>query len=122
MSTLRVNTVTDSAGSGNPDVGIDTSGIAKAWVHFSGTGTVEVFAAFNVSAITDNSTGDFTVNFTTAFPDTLYASLFSVGGSATIFKSRNKTGGSSASAINIETENDSDAKADAPNVYVAVFR
>ena len=72
MSTLRVNTVTDSAGSGNPDVGIDTSGIAKAWVNFNGTGTVAIRQAFNVSTITDNGTGNYTVNLTVAMPDTNY--------------------------------------------------
>jgi len=77
MSTLRVNTVTDSAGSGNPDVGIDTSGIAKAWVNFNGVGTVAIRAAFNVSSITDNGTGNHTVNFTNAMTDSKYATVCS---------------------------------------------
>jgi len=79
MSTLRVNTVTDSAGSGNPDVGIDTSGIAKAWVNFNGGGTVAIRGSFNVSSITDNGTGDYTVNFTTAMIDSSYAASVTYG-------------------------------------------
>ena len=48
---------------------------ARAWVNFSGTGTVAIRASGNVSSITDNGTGDYTVNFTTAMPDTEYAQL-----------------------------------------------
>lgn len=46
----------------------------RAWVNFNGTGTVAIRASGNVSSITDNGTGDYTVNFTTAMPDANYAS------------------------------------------------
>ena len=46
---------------------------ARAWVNFNGTGTVAIRAAGNVSSITDNGTGDYTVNFTNAFSDSNYA-------------------------------------------------
>jgi len=49
------------------------SGLAKAWVNFDGTGTVAIRASFNVSSITDNGTGDYTVNFTTALADANYS-------------------------------------------------
>jgi hypothetical protein len=45
----------------------------RAWVNFNGTGTVAIRASGNVSSITDNATGDYTVNFTTAMPDANYA-------------------------------------------------
>jgi hypothetical protein len=45
----------------------------RAWVNFDGTGTVAIRASGNVSSITDNGTGDYTVNFTTAMPDANYA-------------------------------------------------
>lgn len=44
----------------------------RAWVNFNGTGTVAITASGNVSSITDNGTGDFTVNFTTAMVDANY--------------------------------------------------
>lgn len=44
----------------------------RAWVNFNGTGTVAIRASGNVSSITDNGIGDYTVNFTTAMPDTDY--------------------------------------------------
>lgn len=46
---------------------------ARAWVNFNGTGTVAIRASGNVSSITDNGTGNYTVNFTTAMPDANYA-------------------------------------------------
>jgi hypothetical protein len=46
--------------------------MCRAWVNFNGTGTVAIRAQFNVSSITDNGTGDYTLNFTTAMPDANY--------------------------------------------------
>jgi hypothetical protein len=51
---------------------------AKAWVNFNGTGTVAIRASFNVSSITDNGTGNYTVNFTNAMPDANYATQIGV--------------------------------------------
>jgi hypothetical protein len=45
----------------------------RAWVNFNGTGTVAIRASGNVTSITDNGTGDYTVNFTSAMPDANYA-------------------------------------------------
>jgi hypothetical protein len=45
----------------------------RAWVNFNGTGTVAIRASGNVSSITDNGTGDYTINFTTAMPDADYS-------------------------------------------------
>jgi lipocalin len=45
----------------------------RAWVNFNGTGTVAIRASGNVSSITDNGTGDYTVNFTAAMSDANYA-------------------------------------------------
>jgi hypothetical protein len=45
-------------------------------VNFNGTGTVAIRASGNVSSITDNGTGDYTINFTNAMPDANYAIMF----------------------------------------------
>ncbi len=45
----------------------------RAWVNFDGTGTVTIRASGNVSSITDNGTGNYTINFTTAMPDANYS-------------------------------------------------
>lgn len=47
----------------------------RAWVNFNGTGTVAIRASGNVSSITDNGVGDYTVNFATAMPDANYAPM-----------------------------------------------
>jgi hypothetical protein len=69
MSTLRVNTLQNASG-----VEVYT---AKAWVNFNGTGTVAIRASGNVSSITDNGTGDYTVNFTSALTDANYSLVVS---------------------------------------------
>ena len=52
----------------------------RAWVNFNGTGTVAIKDSGNVSSVTDNGTGDYTINFTTALPDVNYCvSAFGVG-------------------------------------------
>jgi len=45
----------------------------RAWVNFNGTGTVAIRASGNVSSITDNGAGNYTINFTTAMSDVNYA-------------------------------------------------
>ena len=47
----------------------------KAWVNFNGTTATPstIRASYNVSSVTKNGTGDYTVNFTTAMVDANYA-------------------------------------------------
>jgi len=52
---------------------------ARAWVRFNGTGTVAITGSGNVSSITDNGTGSYTVNFTTAMPNSNYNAVQSLG-------------------------------------------
>jgi hypothetical protein len=58
----------------------------RAWVNFNGTGTVAIRGSGNVTSITDNGVGDYTVNFTTAMPNANYS--YAISGSA------DNTGGS----------------------------
>lgn len=53
-------------------VGTTPTYSARAWVNFNGTSTVAIRASGNVTSITDNGTGDYTVNFTTAMSDANY--------------------------------------------------
>ena len=77
MSTLALSTISNLAGTASTSSDNVINGSAKAWVNFNGTGTVAIRASYNVSSITDNGTGDYTVNFTNALPDANYA--FTVG-------------------------------------------
>lgn len=65
MSTAKFNQWLNSDGTENYK--------CRAWVNFNGTGTVAIRASGNVSSITDNGTGDYTVNMTTALADTSYS-------------------------------------------------
>ena len=76
MSTLRLTTISNQTGSASVPSDTVINGSAKAWVNFNGTGTVAIRASFNVSSITDNGTGDYTVNFTNALPDANYGVSF----------------------------------------------
>jgi hypothetical protein len=49
------------------------TGVCKAWVQFAGGASPSINGSFNVSSITRNGTGDYTINFTTALPDINYA-------------------------------------------------
>ena len=76
-STINLNGTVNAAGLANG---------VKAWVNFNGTGTPAIRASYNVSSITDNGVGDYTVNFTAALADANYAvagfagdALFSTG-------------------------------------------
>jgi len=71
---LRLN-----AGFGSAGLGF----VCRAWVNFNGTGTVAIKASGNVSSIADlGGTGAYTVNITTAMPDTNYACAMSTKGSS----------------------------------------
>ncbi len=54
---------------------IDTAQLCKAWVNFDGTlsGTITPRSAYNITNITKNGTGDYTINFTTPMPDSNYS-------------------------------------------------
>lgn len=68
---LTISTLNDSSGVLATQNGM--SGIAKAWVQFNGVTTATIRGSFNVSSVTRNGTGDYTVNFTTTMPDANYS-------------------------------------------------
>jgi hypothetical protein len=116
MSTLRVTTLATQAG-----VEVYT---AKAWVNFNGTGTVAIRASGNVSSITDNGTGDYTVNFTTAMPDTNYSMAGSAQLNTTTAGVPRFVGGKiySTTSIRVETAYANVALEDCQQVNVNIFR
>lgn len=65
MSTIKVNAFQDTSGKGFYP--------ARAWVNFNGTGTVAIRDDGNVSSITDNGTGDYTVGIDNTLSSGSYA-------------------------------------------------
>jgi hypothetical protein len=78
MSTLNVSNISD--GTDTVETGYVVNGSAKAWVNFNGAGTIATRTSLNVSGLTDNGTGDYSVSLTTAFDEE--PSFVATGGSA----------------------------------------
>jgi hypothetical protein len=104
---------------------------ARAWVNFNGTGTVAIRASGNVSSITDNGTGDYTVNFTTAMPDANYSAIACMQESGGNFSSvatikNSGTASPTSSAVRFSTFGWTAGNAgnvfDPPTVNVSIFR
>tara|TARA_R110000803_G_scaffold154611_1_gene219386 strand:- start:1046 stop:1414 length:369 start_codon:yes stop_codon:yes gene_type:complete len=74
MSTIKADNIATLAGV-STSMANAVNGSAKAWVNFNGTGTVAIRAAYNVSSITDITTGTYIINFATAMPDVGYVAL-----------------------------------------------
>ena len=74
-SNITVDTLTKGSTTLNTDEIVDTnsSQVCKAWVSFNGTGTVAIRDSYNVSSITDNATGNYSMNFTTNMANTGYS-------------------------------------------------
>jgi hypothetical protein len=103
---------------------------ARAWVNFNGTGTVAIRASGNVSSITDNGTGYYTLNFATAMSDANYSYL------AKSTRTTNNTAASTdmnTSAVGVDPATGTliiktgfnsgvNTTEDSPNVTVAIFR
>ena len=75
MSTIKVGTLLAADGSTTtqPSIPALDKRMAKAWVNFNGTGTVAIRDSYGVSSITDNSTGNYMVNFSTNLANSNYA-------------------------------------------------
>ena len=83
--TVGGTTITLNSGSVLQDPpGTAPSLLCRAWVNFNGTGTVAIRSSGNVSSITDNGTGNYTVNLANALTDTNYAVSGCSGASVTI--------------------------------------
>jgi len=103
----------------------------RAWVNFNGTGTVAIRASGNVSSITDNGTGMYTVNFTTAMPDGNYAVNgvcgTTVGGTSAAWVSNGSSAGSfyvnnTTSSCRVVTNYNSLSFTDYTHISVSIFR
>lgn len=105
--------------------GTAPSYLCRAWVNFNGTGTVAIRASGNVSSITDNGTGDYTVNFTTAMSDANYGFALSTSEAQAINKATNWGAAGTnqtTTAIRVYCRTGGNAAIDADYFGVAIFR
>ena len=132
MSTLKVNTVQhNTSGFNNVVAHTDGAGTVnaahcRAWVNFDGTGTVAIRAQFNVSSITDNGTGQYTVNFSSSMSDANYAAV-GMGGDIQnirpyIVDAYSYSSGSLAMASHLVDSSGPGFYWDHANISIAIFR
>jgi hypothetical protein len=124
MSTAKFNTWQNPDGTENYK--------CRAWVNFNGTGTVAIRAAGNVTSITDNGAGDYTVNFTTAIVDNGYAAVVSCTQRSSGSSSSNSIGYHSTDNVNaitygttqirIQAKTSAGDTLDLGNISLAIFR
>lgn len=97
---------------------------ARAWVNFNGTGTVAIRASGNVSSITDNGVGDYTINFATAMPDVNYSLAGSAdnGPSAETRGTVSPFGLGTTTSQRVRVIGNATAAFDSQTVSVAIFR
>ena len=97
----------------------------RAWVNFNGTGTVAIREYENVSSITDNGTGNYTVNFTTAMPDANYV-VASIGSAGSTESPRTPTivagDTKSTTQLQIRYMRSDSTLSDQENCFLAIFR
>jgi hypothetical protein len=98
----------------------------RAWVNFNGTSTVAIRGSGNVTSITDNGTGDYTVNFTTAMPDANYGVALAMNSNTDgSFVKLGSSGGNAVpttTSLRIITTNFLASLADYNGVFVTIFR
>lgn len=107
-------TIQDSAGT---QIGT----FCRAFVNFNGTGTVAIGSSFNVTSITDNGAGDYTVNFTNAMTDANFSSVGMLGDSGTgsrVIHAVSRAAGN----VRVLCTNGAGTSADYTAVCVAIFR
>jgi hypothetical protein len=125
--TLTISTLSDGTNSTSSTNCIQ--GSAKAWVNFNGVTSITVRASYNVSSVTRNALGDYTINLTTALSDAngsvvIGESYLNTRGDA--WSNHNTIAGgymASSSTVNVQTGiNSANAYYDVTTLSVAVFR
>jgi hypothetical protein len=123
LATLQSNTALPPTIQNSSAVEIGT--FCRAWVNFNGTGTVAIRASFNVSSITDNGVGLYTVNFASSFPDANYSIVATQGPISYAGQSAAISGTPIAASAQLGVTGlsaGSAISADAATVNVSVFR
>ena len=87
----------------------------KAWVRFNGTGTVSIIDSYNVTNITDNGIGNYTINLSITMPNSTYIALISSRGSTQRILSTTTT------SVNVSTGDSNSNAQNHDDVHVVVI-
>ena len=124
MSNLVVSNISD--GTDTVETGYVVNGSAKAWVSFSTSTTTTINDSINISSLTDNGTGDTTVNLNTNMSSISYMFIGGLGFNGTgAVNSRSvyqtaRTVSSSRSRtyyVDVSTSNATDADYNGVSIY-----
>ena len=141
MSTIKVTNLQDTSGGNSSTSEQIARGRAKAWVNFDGTFGTSPFTednggirdSFNVTSVTDNGTGDYTITFDTALPNNDYALvtnqlLDTSGGAPNIVHTGNEHDDNTTTSAKIvcgtgnqNAAGTSGSSGDVPSIHVVVF-
>ena len=88
------------------------NGTAKAWVNFNGTGTIAARDSLNVASLTDNSTGDYKVNYSNSFSNDDYSATVSANSSSGLFGTLESEATMLTGSTEVNTYNGSISKSD----------
>lgn len=94
----------------------------RAWVNFNGTGTVAIRASGNVSSITDNGTGDYTINFANALVDANYNVVLGSRGSNGLANVSTATAPTASLFRIVSSISTNGGLTDSAQLSVAIFR
>ena len=128
MSTIKVNTLTGTTSAGSILVtgegGSTTTnlqqGLAKAWVHLTGTGTPTAEDSLNNSSVTDGGTGLYTFNFPSVFGNIHYCASSMAGNAAVTTDARHQVPNAelTASAFHFRNVYGTSSVTDDANIFV----
>jgi hypothetical protein len=123
ITTLALTTLSDGTNSTSSTNAIQ--GSAKAWVNFNGTGTVAIRSSYNISSITDNGAGTYTINFTTAMPNANYcmtsSTVYTSGTGDVVICALDSRTAQTAGALPVVTYGSIGSYVDKTYVNVSVF-
>ena len=122
MSTIKVTTIQDTSGGNSSTSEEIAQGRAKAWVNFNGQGTIAIRDSFNVSSITDNGTGDYTLNFTNNMSSANYVLCMSGSTNNSYTRAGTQTASNlTTSTARVYIANSGGSSADREYCAVAIF-
>tara|TARA_R100000655_G_scaffold55861_1_gene93978 strand:- start:2278 stop:2667 length:390 start_codon:yes stop_codon:yes gene_type:complete len=126
MSTLNVGTI-KSVSSASPvfqnSSGTEKGQLAKIWVNLQGDGTAAIRDSFNVSSITDNGTGNYTVTFSNSMSNDDFCCLITTRkhSNGVTYTTGNINSALSTSNVVVESFTLSGSTSDTPTMCVAIF-
>ena len=123
-SELRVDTLKDSSGNNSVGMSYVANGSAKAWNHYTQVSSVSITDSFNVSSISDITTGVTQTSFTTSMANAAYIVSGSHnlpgGNSASIVSGYDNSGDFATGTVSISTFNASSGRVDCSKAQMAV--